>query len=74
MAFTIAHAQMQCSCTQLYLVRHGGGAHFVFLDGLGEVIEAHVGPHVAAEVNDNRVDPSHAVAVRGDVVVVRDLM
>jgi len=56
-----------------YLVGHGGRAHFVFLDGLGEVVEADIGPHVAAKVGQNRVDPRHAVAVGRHVVVVRDL-
>jgi len=80
--FTLVHTTCACpavgthmhACTNIYLVRHGGGAHFVFHYGLGEVVEAHVGPHVAAEVGENRVDASHAVAVGRYVIVVRDLM
>ena len=54
-------------------VRHGARSDLAGLDLLFEVFHRNIGPHVAAEVDEDGVDALHVVEDRGQVVVMFDL-
>ncbi len=57
-------------CREVYLVRHGRAADLLLGDFLLEVLERDVGPHVAAEIDQDHVDALDGVEQGGEVVVV----
>ncbi len=54
-------------------MRHGRGADLVLGDLLVEIFHGDVGPDVAAQINQNRVDAAEAVEDGRKVVVVVNL-
>mmetsp|Transcript_15978 Transcript_15978/g.47443 ORF Transcript_15978/g.47443 Transcript_15978/m.47443 type:complete len:344 (-) Transcript_15978:190-1221(-) len=57
----------------VHLVGHGAGAHLAGDDLLLEIFHRHVHPHVAAQVQQYRVDPLDRVEDGAHIVVVLDL-
>ena len=53
--------------------RHGGRTHFIGIRFLGEIIHGDVGPHIAAEINQDGIDPALRVEELGHPVVRLDL-
>ena len=74
--YGVRHAEVAFGVLEVdrvYLVRHRRRADFARFDLLFEVFHRNVRPHIAAQVDQDRIDPLEVVEDRGDVVVVLDL-
>ena len=54
-------------------MRHSRGTNFSFFDLLLEIVNRNVTPDVTAKINEDRIDPFHAVEMCCKIIVVFDL-
>ena len=55
----LKQSRSQCSADRLYLVGHGGGAHFSCNGFLLEVTQANVSPYIPVKVQQDSVEAGH---------------
>src|SRR5687767_5831070 len=57
----------------IYLMRHGRRAYLTLLQLLPEEFHRDIGPHITAEIKQDRIDPSHGIEPGSQVIIMLDL-
>ncbi len=58
---------------RVYFMRHGRRAYFSFFCFLFKIFHGNIGPDIPAKINQDIIDPFHAVKMCGQVIIVFDL-